>query len=142
MGLEINRTKTRIADLRTGGESVDFLGYTFRYFRDLKGRGHSYLNVFPSKKALARERVKLREMTSSHMCFMPIPEMIDGINRHLNGWSNYFSYGYPRMAMRHINRHVRNRLVHHLKRRSQRPFRPPKGVSFYKHLSTLGLVYL
>jgi RNA-directed DNA polymerase len=142
MGLEINRTKTRIADLRASGESVDFLGYTFRYFRDLKDRGHSYLNVFPSKKALARERVKLREMTSSHMCFMPIPDMIDGINRHLNGWSNYFSYGYPRMAMRHINRHVRNRLVQHLKRRSQRPFRPPKGVSFYKHLSILGLVYL
>ena len=28
-----------------GGASLDFLGYTFRYDRDLKGRGHKYLNV-------------------------------------------------------------------------------------------------
>ena len=142
MSLEINRTKTRIADLRQNGESIDFLGFTFRYCRDLKGRGHQYLNVFPSKKVLARERKKLWERTNSSMCFMPIPVMIDGLNRHLKGWSNYFDYGYPRMAMRHVNWYVRERLVRHLQRRSQRPFRPPKGVSFYKHLSDLGLVYL
>jgi RNA-directed DNA polymerase len=142
MGLEINREKTRTVDLRSSRASVDFLGYTFRYCRDLHGRRHSYLNLQPSKKTLVRERQKLLEMTSPRMCFMPIPEMIDIINRHLLGWSNYFSHGYPRKAKRKINWYVRDRLVRHLKRRSQRPYHPPKGKSFYGHLSDLGLVYL
>jgi RNA-directed DNA polymerase len=139
MGLTVNRNKTRIVDLKVHGERVDFLGYSFRYDLDLKGRGYRYLNVFPSKKTLARERQRIREMTSSHMCFMPIPDMITWINRHLTGWSNYFSYGYPRMAMRQVNFFVYKRLVRHLRRRSQRPYRPPKGVSFYRHLRDLGL---
>ena len=33
--LEINREKTRVVDLREEGASLDFLGYTFRYDRDL-----------------------------------------------------------------------------------------------------------
>lgn len=139
MGLKVNRAKTRIVDLKRRGERVDFLGYSFRYDRDLKGRGHLYLNVFPSKKALASERQRLREMTSSQTCFMPVADMIARVNRHLSGWSNYFSFGYPRMAKRQINYFVHQRLVRHLRRRSQRPYRPPKGVSFYRHLSDLGL---
>jgi len=34
LGLQINRDKTRILDLRQPGQSLDFLGYTFRYDRD------------------------------------------------------------------------------------------------------------
>jgi RNA-directed DNA polymerase len=71
--LEINRDKTRIVDLKERGESLDFLGYTFRYDRDLKGRAKQYLNVMPSEKALRRERKKLHEMTDSRQCFKPIP---------------------------------------------------------------------
>lgn len=142
-GLKVNRAKTRIVDLKRPGERLDFLGYTFRQDRGLKGRGYRYLNVFPSKRSLARERQQLREMTDTSMCFMPIPDLIERINRHLAGWSKYFSFGYPRMAMRHINYFVYCRLVGHLKRRSQRPFRPPKGVSYYQHLySNLGLIKL
>lgn len=70
------------------------------------------------------------------------PALIQELNRHLNGWQNYFSFGYPRMAMRSINWYSRHRLSKHLKRRSQRPYHPPKGVSIYRHLSDLGLVYL
>lgn len=142
MGLKVNRAKTRIVDLNQIGARVDFLGYSFRYDLDLKGRGHPYLNVFPSKKAQARERERLRQLTSPRMCFKPIPALIRELNRHLNGWSNYFRFGYPRMAMRHINWYSRERLFKHLKRRSQRPYHPPQGVSVYRHLSDLGLVYL
>ena len=60
MGLEINREKTRVLNLEQKGASLDFLGFTFRYDRIRFGRGHRYLNVVPSKKALGREREKLR----------------------------------------------------------------------------------
>jgi len=141
MGLVINRDKTRIAKLRSG-DSLDFLGFTLRYDWDLRGRGHKYLNVVPSKKALARERDKLRAMTDSSMCFKPIPALIRQLNRHLTGWANYYRFGYPRVAFRAINWSVRCRMAAHLKRRSQRRFRPPKEVSLYRHLANLGLIYL
>jgi RNA-directed DNA polymerase len=140
--LEINREKTRVADLREEGESLDFLGYTFRFDRDLRGRGHRYLNLFPSEKALARERARLREMTGPRWCFVPTPRLIERLNGHLRGWANYFSQGYPRKATRQINRYVRERLRRHLSRRSQRPWRPPQGTSAYAQFARMGLVYL
>ncbi len=142
LGLEINREKTRVVNLREPGESLDFLGYTFRFDRDLQGREFRYLNMFPSKKALLREQAKLREMTSARMCFKPIPRMIEEINNHLCGWSNYFGRGYPRKAFREINSYARERLYRHLSRRSQRPWRPPKGVTFYEQFTKMGLIYL
>ena len=142
MGLKLNREKTRIIDLREAGASLDFLGYTFRYDRDLKGRSKKYLNVMPSKKALKREREILRQKTGPEMCFKPIPDMIAELNRHLKGWANYFSFGYPRMAYREINWYVMLRLIQHLNRRSQRAYRSPEGISLYQHLHNLGLVYL
>lgn len=141
-GLEINREKTRRVDLTQEGASLDFLGFTFRYDRDLYGRPRRYLNVTPSKKALQRERDVLRAMSSSHMCFKPLPLLIDDLNRHLLGWANYFRYGYPRQAFRSVNFYVRLRLSRHLRRRSQRRYRPPKDRSLYQHLQDLGLVRL
>jgi RNA-directed DNA polymerase len=140
--LSINREKTRIVKLKEEGVSLDFLGYTFRYYHDRYGRDKKYLNVAPSRKALKRERERLRQMTGKEMCFKPLPQMVAELNRHLAGWANYFSFGYPRVAHREINWFVRRRLAGHLKRRSQRPYRPPKGVSLHEHLKEMGLVYL
>jgi RNA-directed DNA polymerase len=142
LGLEINREKTRVVNLREKGASLDFLGFTFRYYDDLKGRGWQYLNVSASAKALKKEREKLKEMTGPSQCFQPIPKLIESLNRQLDGWANYFRFGYPREAFREINLYVRDRLVQHLSRRSQRPFRPPEGSSYYDHLDKLGIRYL
>jgi RNA-directed DNA polymerase len=142
MRLEINRDKTRIIELGQPGAKLDFLGYTFRYDRDLKGRHKRYLNVTIAKEALKRERQKLREMINKERCFVPLPELMEELNAHLEGWANYFSYGYPRQGFRHINAYIRQRLTRHLRRRSQRPFKPPKGVSYYEHLNRMGLVSL
>jgi RNA-directed DNA polymerase len=142
LGLEINREKTRVVNLKEKGASLDFLGFTFRYDNDLKGRGWRYRNVTPSAKALKKEREKLKEMTGPNQCFQPIPKLIQSLNRQLDGWANYFRFGYPRVAFREINWYVRDRLTQHLRRRSQRPFRPPEGSSYYDHLNKLGIRYL
>jgi RNA-directed DNA polymerase len=137
--LEINRDKTRVINLREEKASLDFLGYTFSWYRDRYGRDHRYLHVGPSKKALQRERDKLTEMTDSHQCHKPIPKLIAGLNRHLKGWGNYFKFGYPRDAFREINWHVGQRLFRHLNRRSQRAFRLPEDTTYYQHFRRLGL---
>jgi RNA-directed DNA polymerase len=140
--LEINRDKTQVVDLREKGASLNFLGYTFRYDRDLKGRSRKYLNVFPSKKAVQRERKKLHEMTNSHQCFKPIRVLIGELNRHLRGWANYFSIGYPMSVYGEIDRYLQGRLIQHLQRRSQRPYHPPRGETWSGHLVRLGLIRL
>jgi RNA-directed DNA polymerase len=96
----------------------------------------------PSGKALAREREKLRGLINHRRCFQPLPELIGELNRHLRGWANYFRVGYNRDAFREINAHVRQRLARHLRRRSQRSWRPAKGTSVHAHLKRLGLIYL
>jgi len=142
MGLELNREKTRVVDLKQVGASLDFLGYTFRYDRDRLGRPHRYLNVIPSKKALMKERATLLAMTGSRFCFKPIADLIRDLNRNLHGWAAYFSVGYPGAAYRNLNRYVQHRLWIHLNRRSQRPYRAPADVSFYAQVQRLGLQYL
>jgi RNA-directed DNA polymerase len=143
MGLTINREKTRVVDLRETGASLDFLGFTFRYVRDRHGRPHRYLEVAPSKAALARERAVLREKTSPRWGWLPPALLIEGLNRHLRGWANYFDYGYPRHTFRQINRYTQERVARHLRRRSQRRYRRPKDQSLYRHLvEDLGLIRL
>ena len=142
LGLEINREKTRVLDLRQAGQSLDFLGYTFRQDRDRYGRGQRYWNLLPSRKAMARERETLRGMINHRQSHTPLPELIGRLNRHLRGWANYFGQGYPRASFRHLNHFVRYRLGKHLQRRSQRGWRARAGVSLYAHLEHLGLVRL
>lgn len=141
-GLTVNREKTRIVKMHQPGESLDFLGFTFRYDRDLYGRMRRYLNVIPSAKTEARARAKLNDLTGPKRCFVPIPDMIRDVNAYLGGWGNYFRHGYPTQSFRKLNWFVLNRLTRHLQRRSQRPFRPPKGETFYTHLRRHGLRFL
>jgi RNA-directed DNA polymerase len=142
LGLTVNRAKTRIVKVRTEGETLDFLGFTFRYDHDLLGGQHRYLNVFPSKKAVERIRETLRQLTSSgfkHSLVNTVKE----VNGVLRGWSNYFRYGYPRKVFRDLNHFTRCRFQSFLWHRSQRrskPFR--KGESLYAGLRRYGLVYL
>jgi RNA-directed DNA polymerase len=138
-GLTVNRDKTRTVKLNEPGASLDFLGYTFRYDRDLQGKPWRYLNLCPSRKTMQRERDKLREMTGPERCFVPIAALIEQINEHLRGWSNYFGRGYPRRAFRQINGYVQERLTRHLQRRSQRPYRKSGTQSWYEQLHRIGL---
>lgn len=142
LGLQINREKTRVLDLRQAGQSLDFLGYTFRYDRDRYGRGQRYWNLQPSDKARQREREALRQLINPKQSHTPLPELIERLNRHLRGWANYFGLGYPRRSFRALNHFVRYRLGKHLRRRSQRGWRPRSGVSLYTHLEHLGLAAL
>jgi RNA-directed DNA polymerase len=135
--LTINREKTRV--LNVNEQSLDFLGYTFRYHQDQYGRGIRYLHLGPSCKAMERERQAIRLLVNAEQSHTPLPELIQRLNRHLRGWGNYFQLGHPRTAFRQINHHVRARLGKHLRRRSQRGWRRRPGVTLYAYLTQLGL---
>jgi RNA-directed DNA polymerase len=136
--LAINRKKTRVVRLHEPGASLDFLGFTFRYDRDLQGRAHRYLNLFASTKSLQRAREKLRQLTGPSRGCLPIPRVILEVTRWLRSWANYFRHGYWRVPFRRLTWYVKGRLTCHLLRRSQRPYRPPAGISFDAQLRALG----
>lgn len=144
LGLTINREKTRIVRLEpTSSETLDFLGYTFRYDWDRFGRGTRYFTAVPSAKRVARVREELRAMICARQQALPLPWVIARVNQKLRGWKSYFSFGRPRRAHRALNAFVILRLTHHLQRRSQRPSRLPEGSTWYGYLTkTAGLKLL
>ena len=141
LGLPLNKEKTKVVRLRKA-QSLDFLGFTFRYDRDLHGRDRTYLNVIPSAKSEKRARDAIRERTGPGKCFKPTPDVVEDVNAFLRGWRNYFQYGYPRAAFRNLGHFARNRMVTHLNRRSQRKYHRPKGMSHYQYLHKLVLLRL
>jgi RNA-directed DNA polymerase len=140
--LTINREKTKIVKLNKEGERLNFLGYSFRFDRDLKGRKKKYLNMFPSDKSVARIKEKIKEKTGRPSQFA-LSDVIMDMNRTLNGWSNYFKLGYPRKVFRDINYYIQVRFHRFTKNRSQRRLKPRRpGESLYACLKRRGLRYL
>ena len=132
MGLSINREKTKVFDAKTPGMTLDFLGYSFRYDKDRQGRPWRYWNRIPSKKSVKRFHERLHELTSKGR--VPIGQVVRELNRFLIGWSNYFGKGYPSKTFDMLNNRVQTRLWRLLHRRSQRPFKPPEGMSWYEFI--------
>ena len=142
LGLKLNREKTRIKDLRKSGESLDFLGYSFRLERDKYGRKLKYWNMSPSGKTVIKEREKIRRIIHKSKSHQPLPELIGELNAHLRGWANYFRPGHSRKAFRQINSYVREKLERHLQRRSQRAWKPKGAESAYEYFARMNLIYL
>ena len=136
LGLTINRSKTRVIELKPDSdESLDFLGYTFRYEWGHTDRKRRFMTASPSAKAIARRKARLRETTDHRVCYVPVNELVETINRQLRGWANYFSFGFPRWAYRSVNAYTVERLIIHLNRRSQRACRPPAGMTYHQFLT-------
>lgn len=141
LGLSINRDKTTVVRM-SKKESLDFLGFTLRYDRDLRGRDRDYLNIMPSKKAIGILKDKIREKTRSGYK-VPLDKAVAETNSILRGWGNYFDYGYPRKVFRDVSHFTRCRFQIFLNNRSQRRCKPFRaGESLYAGLKRYGLVYL
>lgn len=140
--LKLNRDKTRVVNLNDRGATLNFLGYAFRDVTDLYGTGKRYLTQEPSETTVAKAREKLRKLSGRRRGFLPISELIADVNQYLRGWAAYFRQGYPKRVFRKLDAYVRECLIRHLRRRSQRPFRPPEGTTYYRLLTDLGLVSL
>lgn len=141
-GLQLNRDKTRVVNLNEPGAALNFLGYTFRDVTDLYGTGKRYLTQEPSERTLAKAREKLRKLAGRRRGFLPVSELIADVNQYLRGWAAYFRQGYPKRVFRKLDAYVQECLIRLLRRRSQRPFRLPKGMTYYRLLADLGLVSL
>jgi RNA-directed DNA polymerase len=141
LGLTLNREKTKILNVEEEGTTLEFLGFSVRWSRShRRGGGPPYVRVEASKGSRQRARARIRELTGPQMCFKPVDEVIASVNRFLRGWLRYFAHGHPVKARWDLVRFAEERVVRHLRRRSQRPYRPPDGVELYQHVRDLGLI--
>jgi RNA-directed DNA polymerase len=140
--LEINEEKTRTVTLEMVGDSVDFLGYTFRVERSPYEKDRTYIRIEPKKKSIEKAKDKIRELTARNRSHLTIEDFIGKINQFLNGWRAYFKLGHPSRVFRDMDAYVEQRVVNHLRRRSQRGYKKPKGLTWYKYLRKNGLIRL
>jgi RNA-directed DNA polymerase len=115
LGLRLHPDKTKVVDLRGGREGLDFLGCHFRArmsgrLWEQRGIVRYYLHRWPSQRAMARLRDKVRQRTGRNRSGMDIRDVIAELNPILRGWGNYFRTGNAATKFRQIDWYVVGRL--------------------------------
>jgi hypothetical protein len=140
MGLMLNESKTRHIDARA--DSFNFLGFTIRYDKDIKGRGFRYWNIVPSKKSEQKIRDKVKDYLKTHGHYKA-GDIADGLNPIIRGWINYFSItgvSYPAMSKRNLRTYLSNSLYRYYNRKSQRKSRLYRQNAFEVLVARFGLI--
>ena len=141
MGLEVNREKTKVVNLKQPGEELNFLGYRFRRFFSEKTK-QNYCHMACSTGAEKRARLRIRERLSLQRNHQSTDDTVKSLNKFLVGWGAYFCKGYPSKSFGKINHYVNKRMIANLKRRSQRGYRTLKGRKWTEILEGLGVFQL
>jgi len=140
MGLSLNEGKTRKIDARK--ESFNFLGFTIRYDKDIKGRDIRYWNIMPGKKSEQKVRDKVKEFLRTHGHYKA-EDVAMGLNSIIRGWLNYFSIpgvSYPAMSKRRLRAYLSTRLYRYFNRKSQRKSRLYRQKAFEVLVTKFGLI--
>ncbi|WP_280382097.1 group II intron reverse transcriptase/maturase [Nocardia wallacei] len=123
LGLAPKEAKTRIVELREGGEGFDFLGFHHRLVRSrgVRGRrGVVFLARWPSDRAMRRARDRIRELTVRSRLLVPVEVTVAELNRFLRGWAGYFRYGHSTIRLEKLQRHAYRRLALFIGKRHKR----------------------
>jgi RNA-directed DNA polymerase len=111
LGLRLHPDKTRIVHLEKGAEGFDFLGFQHRMRESWKRRGRWYLQKWPTPRAMASIRGKVRERTDRHYAHLPLEWVVENLNPVLRGWGVYFRYGNSAQKFDTIDAYVNQRMA-------------------------------
>jgi len=111
LGLRLHPEKTRIAHLAAGAEAFTFLGFEHRMRESWRQPGRWYLQKWPSRRAMASVKAKVRARTDRRFARLPLEWAVEDLNRVLRGWGNYFRYGNSAGKFSEIDCYVRERLA-------------------------------
>jgi RNA-directed DNA polymerase len=93
LGLRLHPDKTRISCLTKGQDGFVFLGFEHRVRESGKHRGYWYLNKWPSPRAMASIKAKVKQRTARSRASWPLDEVVADLNPVLRGWCAYFAVG-------------------------------------------------
>jgi group II intron reverse transcriptase/maturase len=111
LGLQLNPDKTRIACLTKGAEGFDFLGFHHHKVESWKRRGRWYLQRWPSRRAMASIRAKIRDATDRRFVGFGLEIVAANLNRRLRGWVAYFRYGNSSGKFRTLDSYLHERFA-------------------------------
>ena len=109
--LRLHPEKTKIVHLARGAEGFDFLGFHHRMRESWKWRGRWYLQKWPSDRAMASIRGKIRDRTARPNARLPLEYAVENVNHVVRGWGNYFRYGNSGEKFSTIDSYVNERLA-------------------------------
>jgi RNA-directed DNA polymerase len=88
--LELSEEKTRVTHATEG---FDFLGFNIRYMTPGKGgSGKPWLWVRPSKKSIAKFKLKIKALTKRNTTLQAPDTRFKSLNRVIRGWGNYYQH--------------------------------------------------
>jgi RNA-directed DNA polymerase len=111
LGLRLHSDKTRIVDLRRGAGGFDFLGFHHRMVESRKRRGRYWLNKWPSPRAMASIRGKVRDLTAPSRVGLDLHVVVEDLNPVLRGWGAYFRQGNSSAKFGAIDHYVHERVA-------------------------------
>jgi RNA-directed DNA polymerase len=111
LGLQVHPDKTRIVCLTKGQEGFVFLGFEHRMRESKKWRGRWYLNRWPSPRAMASIRAKVKERTARRHASRELEYVVKDLNSVLRGWGAYFRYGNSSRKFAAVDSYVHMRLA-------------------------------
>lgn len=111
IGLRMHPDKTRIVRLTNGEQGFDFLGFHHHKVASWRYRGRYYLQRWPSDRAMASIRAKIREATDRRYVGRDIAYVVEDLNPVLRGWGNYFAHGNSARKFAGIDAYVHERLA-------------------------------
>jgi RNA-directed DNA polymerase len=111
IGLRLHPDKTRIACLAQGSEGFDFLGFHLRMRRSRKTPSRFSMQMWPSARAMASIRAKVKERTPRRYAGRDLRHVVDDLNPVLRGWGAYFRFGNSNRKFNTVDRYVHERLA-------------------------------
>jgi len=120
MELKVNEEKTHL--LYAIEDPFDFMGFTFRYNKDLFGRKLKYQVIEARKKSMENLRESIRNYLKNN-CHLDNEELVYGLNCKLRGWINYFTIegvSRTKKQKRQIRYYLMQTLFRFYQRKSQR----------------------
>jgi len=113
LGLWLAEEKTRVVHI---DEGFDFLSFTIRRMRK-RGTSKRHVYTAPSRKAIQDVKDKVSARTHRSTLHQSPEALIQGMNRTLGGWANYFRHGVSKAVFRAIDHHAWGRIMRWLRRK-------------------------
>jgi len=111
LGLHLHPDKTRTVCLTKGRQGFDFLGFHHHKVESWRWRGRYYLHRWPSARAMAVIRSKIREATARRYVGRPVHRVVSDLNPILRGWSGYFRHGNSARKFSTLDSYLHERLA-------------------------------
>jgi RNA-directed DNA polymerase len=115
MGLRLSEEKTTIAHI---DEGFDFLGFRIQRRRQ-RGSNKRFVYTWPSKKALASIKAKVRAITRGGTN-QPLAVVLRRLNSVLRGWANYFRHAVSKATFDYLGAFSWRRVICWLRHKHRR----------------------